>query len=76
LVKKTNKVISIKEDALFRSITSIISAMIMEDCFEYLDAPVKRVASLETPIPFDSELEEQYLAKGRFENALVELVEY
>jgi 2-oxoisovalerate dehydrogenase E1 component len=50
--------------------------MIMEDCFEYLDAPVKRVASLETPIPFDSELEEQYLAKGRFENALVELVEY
>jgi 2-oxoisovalerate dehydrogenase E1 component len=75
-VKKTNKVIILQEDSLFGGIASDISAMIMEDCFEYLDAPVKRVASMETPIPFDSELEEQYLAKGRFENALVELLAY
>lgn len=75
-LKKTNKVIILQEDSLFGGIASDISAMIMEDCFEYLDAPVKRVASMETPIPFDSELEEQYLAKGRFENALVELLAY
>jgi 2-oxoisovalerate dehydrogenase E1 component len=48
----------------------------MEECFEHLDAPVKRVASIETPIPFDAELEKQYLAKGRFEEELLELLEY
>jgi len=53
-----------------------LSAMLMEECFEYLDAPVKRVASLETPIPFDSELEKQYLAKGRFEVELKSLLAY
>jgi 2-oxoisovalerate dehydrogenase E1 component len=75
-VKKTNKVIILQEDSLFGGIASDISAMIMEDCFEYLDAPVKRVASLETPIPFDAELEKQYLAKDRFEAALVKLLAY
>ena len=75
-VKKTNKVIILQEDSLFGGIASDISAMLMEDCFEYLDAPVKRVASLETPIPFDSQLEEQYLSKGRFEKALIDLLDY
>ncbi|RNC86223.1 MAG: dehydrogenase [Winogradskyella sp.] len=75
-VKTTNKAIILQEDSLFGGIASDISAMLMEDCFEYLDAPVKRVASLETPIPFDSQLEQQYLAKGRFENALKELLSY
>ena len=65
-----------QEDSLFGGIASDISALIMEECFEYLDAPVKRVASLETPIPFISQLEEQYLPKHRFENALVDLMEY
>ena len=50
--------------------------MLMEDCFEYLDAPVKRVASMETPIPFIGQLEEQYLAKGKFEVVLLELLDY
>jgi 2-oxoisovalerate dehydrogenase E1 component len=50
--------------------------MIMENCFEYLDAPVKRVASLETPIPFTKALEDQYLPKGRFETTLLELINY
>ena len=50
--------------------------MIMEDCFEYLDGPVKRVASLETPIPFTKALEDQYLPKSRFETALNELMAY
>jgi len=48
----------------------------MEHCFEYLDAPVKRVASLDTPIPFINQLEEQYLAKGKFEEELLKLLEY
>jgi len=75
-VKKTNKVIIIQEDSMFGGIASDISAMIMEDCFEYLDGPVKRVASLETPIPFTKALEDQYLPKGRFETALKELMAY
>jgi len=48
----------------------------MEECFEQLDAPVKRVASLETPIPFINQLEEQYLPKHRFEEELKALLEY
>ncbi|WP_299525348.1 dehydrogenase E1 component subunit alpha/beta, partial [Winogradskyella sp.] len=75
-VKKTGKAIILQEDSLFGSIASDISAMIMEECFEYLDAPVKRVASIETPIPFVQQLEEQYLAKRKFEGALEELLSY
>ncbi len=75
-VKKTNKVIIVQEDSMFGGIASDISAMIMEDCFEFLDGPVKRVASLDTPIPFTKALEDQYLGKGRFETALKELMAY
>ena len=48
----------------------------MEECFEFLDAPVKRLASIETPIPFASQLEEQYLAKEKFEKELKDLIDY
>jgi 2-oxoisovalerate dehydrogenase E1 component len=75
-VKKTNKVIILQEDTLFGGIASDISAMIMEECFEYLDAPVKRVGSLESAIPFTKALEDQYLPKQRFETALAELIAY
>ena len=75
-VKKTGKAIIYQEDSLFGGIASDISSMIMENCFEFLDAPVKRVASLETPIPFTKALEDQYLPKGRFETALLELINY
>lgn len=75
-VKKTNKAIILQEDTMFGGIASDISAMIMEDCFEYLDGPVKRVASLDSPIPFTKALEDQYLAKSRFEQALLELLKY
>ena len=75
-VKKTNKVIILQEDSMFGGIASDISAMIMEDCFEYLDGPVKRVASLDSPIPFTKALEDQYLAKSRFEVALKQLMAY
>lgn len=75
-VKKTGRAIVLQEDSLFGGIASDISALIMEHCFEYLDAPVKRVASLDTPIPFVNQLENQYLAKGKFESALLELLNY
>jgi 2-oxoisovalerate dehydrogenase E1 component len=75
-VKKTGKLIILQEDSLFGGIASDISALVMENCFEYLDGPIQRVGSLETPIPFDSKLEQQYLAKSRFESALLELIAY
>lgn len=75
-VKKTGRAIILQEDSLFGGIASDISSMIMEECFEYLDAPVKRVASLETPIPFIGQLEEQYLPKERFESELKALLAY
>ncbi|MBR9847261.1 MAG: dehydrogenase [Algicola sp.] len=75
-VKKTGRVIILQEDSLFGGIASDLSALIMENCFEDLDAPVKRVGSLETPIPFINQLEDQYMAKGRFEEALKDLLAY
>jgi len=75
-VKKTGRVIILQEDTMFGGIASDLSAMIVEACFESLDAPVKRVASLETPIPFIKQLEDQYLSKNNFETALLELINY
>lgn len=75
-VKKTGKVIVFQEDSLFGGLASDISALIMENCFEYLDAPVQRVASLDSPIPFTKALEDQYLPKARFETALLALLAY
>ena len=74
--KKTGRVIIFQEDSLFGGIASDISALLMENCFQYLDAPVRRVASLDTPIPFTKALEDQYLPKGRFEKELLELLNY
>ena len=75
-VKKTNKAIILQEDSLFGSIASDISSQLMEQAFEFLDAPVKRVASIETPIPFASALEQQYLAKRTFEQELKNILDY
>jgi len=75
-VKKTGKVIILQEDTMFGGIASDLSALITENCFEYLDAPVKRVASLETPVPFAKALEDQFLPKERFVKALEELLAY
>ncbi|MDC1416875.1 dehydrogenase E1 component subunit alpha/beta, partial [Flavobacteriaceae bacterium] len=75
-VKKTGKVIILQEDSMFGGIASDISALISEHCFEDLDAPIKRVAGLETPIPFAADLEREYLANNRFDAALKELIAY
>ena len=75
-VQKTGRLIILQEDSLFGGIASDISALVTERCFEYLDAPIFRSASLETPVPFAKQLEENYLPKKRFETALLELVAY
>ena len=75
-VRKTGKAIFLQEDSLFGSIASDVAALITEHCFESLDAPVKRVASIETPIPFQGELEKQYFPKHRFATELKTLLEY
>ena len=51
-------------------------ALISENCFEALDAPVKRVASLDTPVPFAGQLEEQFLPKERLNEAIESLMDY
>ena len=75
-VRKTGKAIILQEDSLFGGIASDVSALITENCFESLDAPVKRIASIETPIPFQGELEKQYLPKNRFKSELKNLLDY
>jgi 2-oxoisovalerate dehydrogenase E1 component len=75
-VKKTNKAIIVQEDTMFGGIASDISAMIMEECFEYLDAPVQRVASLDSPIPFTKALEDQFMGKSRLEQTLLASLAY
>ncbi len=75
-VRKTGRVLILTEDSVFGSVGSDISALIAENCFEHLDAPVMRLGSLETPIPFASNLEQQYLPKNRLNQKLKELIAY
>ena len=75
-VKKTGKALILHEDTLFGGIASDLSALITENCFNYLDAPVKRLGSLETPIPFAKSLEEQFLPKNRLHDSIIELINY
>lgn len=72
-VRKTGKVIVLHEDTLTGGIGGEISALINEHCFNSLDAPVARVASLDTPVPFAPELEKNFLPVSRFEEKLIEL---
>ncbi len=75
-IKKTAKLIILQEDSMFGGIASDIAATVQEQYFSYLDAPIRRVASLETPIPFAKNLEDGYLSKNRFEKVLLELNMY
>lgn len=75
-VKKTGKVLILHEDTLIGGIGAEISAYINEHLFEYLDAPVMRVASLDTPVPFATSLEKNFLAKSRLMEKLQELSNY
>ncbi|MEN9972754.1 MAG: hypothetical protein RIS20_1101 [Bacteroidota bacterium] len=73
---KTGKVIVLHEDCLTGGIGGELVALITENCFEHLDAPVLRVASLDTPVPFAVSLEKQFLASERLEEAINRLMKY
>ena len=75
-VRKTGKVIVLHEDCLTGGIGGELVSIINENCFSSLDAPVKRVASLDTPVPFTNSLEDNFLPKQRLLDALVELANY
>ena len=75
-VRKTGRAIILHEDTLIGGIGGEIAAHIGEYCFKFLDAPVIRCASLDTPVPMNAELEANFLAKKRFEEQLIKLVSY
>ncbi|MFT6981486.1 MAG: 2-oxoisovalerate dehydrogenase E1 component [Crocinitomicaceae bacterium] len=75
-VKKTGKVVVLHEDCMTGGIGGEIVALISENCFQYLDAPVKRVASLDTPVPFADDLEKQFLPKLRLDEAIASVLAY
>lgn len=75
-VKKTNRVLILHEDTMTGGVGAEISAWINEHCFQYLDAPVMRVASLDTPIPFAPTLEQNFLPKGRLKSKIEELMAF
>lgn len=75
-VQRTGKVLVLHEDTLTGGIGGEIAAWISEHCFEMLDAPVVRCASLDTPIPFNIELEKNFLAKARLDECVQKLINY
>ena len=75
-VKKTNRVLILHEDTLTGGIGGEIAAWIAEHCFADLDAPVMRVASIDTPIPFAPTLERNFLPADRLKSKISELVSY
>ncbi|MBC7867404.1 MAG: dehydrogenase E1 component subunit alpha/beta [Gloeobacteraceae cyanobacterium ES-bin-316] len=75
-VERTGKVLLLHEDSLTGGIGGEIAAWIAEHCFDKLDAPVKRCASLDTPIPFNIELEKNFMAYGRLSKTIEVLLKY
>lgn len=75
-VKKTNKALILHEDTMIGGIGAEISAWISEHLFEHLDAPVARIASLDTPVPFTKTLEENFLPIKRLKEKVIDLNSY
>ncbi len=75
-VKKTGKAIVLHEDTLTGGLGADISALITENCFSALDAPVMRCASMDTPVPFAGKLEEQFLANANLKEMVTKLINY
>lgn len=75
-VNKTGRVIVLHEDCLTGGIGGEIASLINENCFKVLDAPVFRVASLDTPVPFAADLENNFLPKERFKQKVEEILSY
>ncbi len=75
-VRSTGKVLVLHEDTLFGGIGGEIAARISEDCFTDLDAPVRRLGSLDTPVPFAKSLEESFLPLSELKKCVEELLAY
>jgi len=75
-VLHTGKVLLLHEDTLIGGIGGELSAWISEHCFEHLDAPIHRCASLDTPVPFSIELEQNFMAKNRLHETIQKLLNY
>jgi 2-oxoisovalerate dehydrogenase E1 component len=75
-VNNTGKVLVLHEDTLTGGIGGEVAAWIAENCFEFLDAPVMRCASLDTPVPFNTELEKNFLANSRLDGMVQKLIHY
>lgn len=75
-VKKTGKAFILNEDCLTGSISGELSALISEYCFEYLDAPIIREGALDTPVPMNVDLEQNFLPKNRFKEKIIQLHQF
>jgi 2-oxoisovalerate dehydrogenase E1 component len=75
-VNNTGKVLVLHEDTFTGGIGGEVAAWIAQNCFEFLDAPVMRCASLDTPVPFNTELEKNFLAKSRLDEMVQKLIHY
>ena len=75
-VKKTGRAIVLHEDCMLGGFGADIASLVSDKCFKFLDAPVKRSSSLDTPVPFSINLEDQFLPKSRFEKQLKDLLNY
>jgi len=75
-VRATGRVLILHEDTLTGGIGGEIAARIMEHCFQWLDAPVLRCASMDTPVPFNKEAEFQFLAKSRLAGSVEKLMRF
>ena len=76
-IKKTNRVLIVHEDNLTNGFGGEIASKIIENAFEYLDAPIKRVASKDFPVPYASELENEILVQTSWiKSAIKEMLEY
>lgn len=75
-ISKTNRALLLQEPSMTLGPMSEISALITENCFEHLDAPIIRCSSLDIPVPFNKELEKRFLASNRLETTLEKLLQY
>lgn len=75
-VQKTGRALVLHEDTMFGGLGGELSALITENCFEHLDAPVLRCASMDTPVPFAGALEEKFLANSRLKAAVEKILQY
>jgi 2-oxoisovalerate dehydrogenase E1 component len=75
-VQRTGRVLILHEDTLIGGIGGEVAAWIAENCFGLLDAPLLRCASLDTPVPFSIELENNFMARARLDETVNKLLSY